>query len=170
MRRKLRCVVVGAEPDGATLRVCFATLRGYPSELEDRVPLGPPGAIAAVKGIGRLLRIFRAGRVRLPPDPYALGVEPERAAELVLRCQGALVDLEVERRIERTLTVWTDTGVETIVGVLDYREDSEGLSIQRTGGSAVLKIARENLIRFAPSSSERLEVISVEIPPRNHLR
>ncbi len=92
---KLSCIVGGAQATGTLLRVFFVPLRGYPREIEDRVPLGPAGEIATVKGIGRLLRVFRAGRVRVPPDPYQLGADPQRAAELVLRCQGARVELRV---------------------------------------------------------------------------
>ena len=160
----------GAQALGLSLRVLFVPLRGYPAEIEDHVPLGPPGEIATIKGIGRLLRVFRAGRVRVPPDPYRLGADPERAAELVLRCQGARVDLEVERRVERALTVWTDSGVDRIRGVLDYTEDDEGLSVLRRGGQSLLKFPRQSLIRFAPSSTERLQVLSVEVPSGSRLR
>ncbi len=160
----------GAQALGPSLRVLFVPLRGYPAEIEDYVPLGPPGEIATIQGIGRLLRVFRAGRVRVPPDPYRLGADPERAAELVLRCQGARVDLEVERRVERALTVWTDSGVDRIRGVLDYTEDEEGLSVLRRGGQSLLKFPRQSLIRFAPSSTERLEVLSVEVPSGSRLR
>ena len=160
----------GAQAAGASLRVFFVPLRGYPREIEDLIPLGPPGEIATIRAIGRLLRVLRAGRVRIPPDPYQLATDPERAAELVLRCQGARVDLEVEQRVERMLTVWTDAGVDRIRGVLDYSEDGEGLSVLRRGGQSLLKFPRQSLIRFAPSSTDRLEVISVEVPSRLHLR
>ncbi len=167
---KLSCVVGGAQAAGTLLRVFFIPLRGYPREIEDRVPLSPAGEIATVKGIGRLLRVLRAGRVRVPPDPYQLGANPQRAAELVLRCQGARVELGVERRVERMLTVWTDAGVDRIRGVLDYTEDDEGLSVLRRGGQSLLEFPRQSLIRFAPSSTEWLEVLSVEVPSGLRLR
>lgn len=167
---RLACVVAGAEVAGAGVRVLFTPVRGYPPEIEDYVPLGPAGEITTIRGVGRLLRVLRAGRLRLPPNPYALGEELERAAELVLRCQGTLVDLEVERRVERSLTVWTDSGVDQIRGVIDYTEDDTGLSVSRRGGRSVLKFPRHTLIRFAPASTERLQVVSVEIPTRLRLR
>jgi hypothetical protein len=126
--------------------------------------------MACVKGIGRVLRILRAGRVRIPNDPYTLGDDPERAATLVLRCQGSSVALTLGRRIERMLTVWTESGVEQIHGVIDYAEDSEGLSVRRKGGQSTLTIPRHSLIRFAPSSTDYFEVISVDIPAGSRLR
>ncbi len=68
------------------------------------------------------------------------------------------------------LTVWTDAGVDRIHGVLDYTEDDEGLSVLRRGGQSRLKFPRQSLIRFAPSSTERLEVLSVEVPSGLRLR
>ena len=74
------------------------------------------------------------------------------------------------RRYLRSLTVWTEEGVERISGIIDYEESSEGLSIRRRGGGSVLTIPREGLIRFAPSSSEFLEVISIDVPTGSRLR
>jgi hypothetical protein len=162
--------VAGVEVDGFALRVRFAPLSGHAGEIEDLIPLGPRGSLTAVKGIGRLLRILRAGRMRVPSDPYTLGDDPQRAAELLLRCLGATVALTLARRFERVLTIWTESGVERIQGVIDYSEDAEGLSVSRRGGGRALTIPRHSLIRFAPSSTEHFEVISVEIPARSRLR
>ena len=35
--------------------------------------------------------------------------------------------------MERSLTVWTEAGVDRIRGVLDYSEDERGLSVRRSG-------------------------------------
>ncbi len=168
--RTIPAVVVAAETDGATLRVRFAPTSGNPNEIEDRIPFTPPGALAAVNGIGRLLRILRAGRIQIPQDPYKLGTQPEKALGLVRRCCGTLVHLQVTRRLERILTVWTDAGVERIRGVVDYTEEPDGLMVRRRGGQSVLRIPRKTLIRFSPSSREYFKVLSVEAPPRFRLR
>jgi hypothetical protein len=159
--KKLACVLREAEADGTTLRVRFTPVRGNPPEIEDRIPLGPIDAEGVVSGVGRLLRLLRAGRVRAPRDPYALHDDPEAAAELVRRCKGAIVQLELQRRLELALTIWTEAGVEKITDVLDFHEESEALVVRRRGGQSPLRIPRESLIRYESTTLSRLEVISV---------
>ena len=144
--------MLGADPDDLCLIVHYEPTLGSPGQIDDRIALGPRGEIAAVNGIGRLLRILRAGRVQAPKDPYALASHPEDAAALINRCRGARVRLNVARRFERVLTVWTDAGVDRIREVVDFGEDHEGLWVRRTGGRSVLRIPRRTLIRFASSA------------------
>ncbi len=120
----------------------------------------------AVYGVGRVVRILRAARVPVPADPYGYMADPERAAALLRRCNGAVVHLLVARRRERVLTLWTEEGIERIRGVLDFFEDGEGLSVRRRNGESVLVFARKKLIRYEASSEESFEVVSVEVPPR----
>jgi hypothetical protein len=159
-------VVTAAEAELSTLVVRYTPLRGGPTEIEDRVYLGRPGEVAAVYGVGRWLRILRAGRVHVTGDPYELCRDTDRALELVRRCIGANVELRLTRRLERSLTLWTDTGVERIGAVVDFVEGADGLIIRRRGGGALMYVARDSLIRFESTLLERLEVISVDLPPR----
>ncbi len=170
LTKKLVCVVTGAEVSGDGIVVRFAARRGHPSEVEDRIPLAPRGEMPTIYGIGRLLRILRAGRVPVPSDPYEWSSSPQEACVLVERCIGVLVHLQVRRRIERVLTLWTDSGVERVAGVMDFTEDAEGLSVTRRGGRAVLFISKRNLIRYEASAEEYWVVSSVEIPPRIRLQ
>lgn len=166
LQRRLVSIVTGAEADGAGLIVRFTPTSGSPQEIEDRIPLAPQGEMPTVYGVGRVVRILRAARVRVPPDPYRYCADPARAAELVHRCSGAVVHLRVARRIERILTLWTEEGVERIRGVLDFLEDADGLSVRRRQGQSVLFFSRKKLIRYEASAQESLEVVSVEVPPR----
>lgn len=166
LERVLVSVVSGAEVDGAGLIVRFSTTRGAPQQIEDRIPLSPRGAMPAIYGVGRVVRILRAARMRIPPDPYRYCADPSRAAQLLQRCSGAVVHLRVARRIERVLTLWTEAGVERIRGVIDFFEEADGLSVRRRGGQSVLLFSRKSLIRYEASSQESLEVVSVEVPPR----
>ena len=159
-------MVTAADAELATLVVRYTPLRGSPAEIEDRIYIGRPGEVAAVYGVGRWLRLLRAGRVHVSGDPYELCRDTARALELLRRCIGANVELLLSRRLERSLTLWTDTGVERIGAVMDFVEGADGLIIRRRGGGALMYVARESLIRFESALVERLEVVSVELAPR----
>ncbi|MEE2704435.1 MAG: hypothetical protein VX614_10485 [Myxococcota bacterium] len=167
--QRIQATVVDAEADGFFLRVRFAPIRGTPAEIEDSIRLGPRGDLEAVHGVGRLLRILRSARIRAPRDPYALADAPQFALSLLQRCRGALVCLHLRRRIRRGITVWTESGVDRIPGILDFGEDVEGLWIRRLGGQSLLRIPRARLIRYATTSENSPEVISVEVPSRSRL-
>ena len=160
-------MVTAADAELSTLVVRYAPQRGIATEIEDRIHLGRPGEVAAVYGVGRWLRILRAGRVHLAGDPYEICRDPERALALVRRCIGASVQLVLARRLERSITLWTDGGVEHIGSVLDFIEGADGLLIRRRGGGPLMHVARESLIRFESTLLERLEVIYVDLPPRS---
>ena len=162
-KRKLACLVSGAERDGTSLRVRYAPVRGQPAEIEDRIVFAPAGEVRTVESVGRFLRILRAGRVRAPADPYGLHDDLDTAADLVQRCRGAAVWVSVRQRFDRVLSVWTEAGVERISGVLDFREEADALAVRRRGGHSVLRIPRASLIRYESSTRERLEVTSIDI-------
>jgi len=155
---------VSAELD--TLLVRYAPLRGAPHELTDRIALAPDGELAFVAAVGRWLRMLRAARVRVDGDPYLICRDVARAAELARRCIGTTLVIVVARRLERTLTLWTDSGVQHLGAVIDFAETGDGLLIRRRGGGPLLHVARETLIRFESASQEHLEVVSVDVPRR----
>jgi hypothetical protein len=164
--RRVSAVLTAVEPEPEALVVRYAPERGVAPEIEDRLRLGPPGDVAAIYGVGRWLRILRAGRVHVADDPYVICRDPLRALELLRRCIGAVLVLSVARRMERSLTLWTDQGVERIDAVLDFVESTDGLTVRRRGGGPLMHIARESLIRWESGARERLEVVSVDAPSR----
>jgi hypothetical protein len=136
-------------------------------ELRDHLRFGPRGSLTALHGVGRFLRLMRAGRIRAPEDPYVLARDLERAAGLLNRCRGAELVLVVRSRWERALTLWTESGVQRIERVVDFHEEPAGLAIRRQGGSTLLRVPREQVIRYAATASESFEVVSVEAAPRS---
>jgi hypothetical protein len=162
LAKKIAAVMTDARAESESLAVRYTPTRGWPAEIVDRIPLASPGDLAYVAGVGRWLRMLRAARIHLDEDPYMLCRDVERAAELARRCVGATLQLVVARRLERSLTLWTDAGVEHISRVMDFVESADGLTIRRRGGGPLLHIARESLIRFAAATEERLEVVSVD--------
>jgi hypothetical protein len=164
--KRLAAVVTGAAAELDSITVGYAPTRGWPAELVDRIPLAPVGELAFVAGVGRWLRMLRAARVHIDGDPYVVCRDVERAAELARRCIGTTLQLVVARRLERSLMLWTDAGVEHLSAVIDFTESADGLWIRRRGGGPMLHVARESLIRFESAMQERLEVVSVELPSR----
>ncbi|MFI5316156.1 MAG: hypothetical protein ACHQ6T_10665 [Myxococcota bacterium] len=162
LTKRLAAVVSDAAAEFDSLTVHYAPVRGWPAELVDRIPLAPFGELAFVAGVGRWLRMLRAARVRIDGDPYELCRNAERAAELARRCIGTTLQLVVARRLERSLTLWTDTGVQHFNAVIDFTESVDGLWIRRRGGGPLLHVARETLIRFESAAQEHLEVVSVD--------
>jgi hypothetical protein len=162
LTKRLDAVVVDATAELGALAVRYAPVRGWPKELVDRIPLEPVGELAYVAGVGRWLRMLRAARVSLDGDPYQLCRDVDRAAELARRCIGTTLRLVVARRLARSLTLWTDTGVQHFDAVIDFTESADGLWIRRRGGGPLLHVARETLIRFESAAQEHLEVVSVD--------
>jgi hypothetical protein len=70
--------------------------------------------------------------------------------------------LHVERRYERSLVIWTESGVERIGSVLDFTEEADSLAVRRRGGQSVLRIPRDTMIRYEAASTEYLQVTAVE--------
>lgn len=134
------------------------------------MPLGAEDDLATVEGVGRLLRLLRAARLRAPAEPYAMVADPEDAAALLRRCVGTTVLLHVAVRRRRDLALWTETGVERLGDVIDFGEDEAGLWVRRRGGQGLLHIPRRNLIRYSATSSQLLQVASVEPLPQTRLR
>lgn len=164
--RRLLAVVSAVEAEPEALLVRYAPGRGVALEIEDRLRLGPPGGVAAIYGVGRWLRILRAARVHVADDPYEVCRDTARALALLERCVGASVMLSVARRMERSLTLWTDSGIERIDGVIDFVESTDGLTVRRRGGGPLLHVPRESLIRYESGARERLEVVSVDAAMR----
>jgi len=161
-QKKLLCTVSGVEVDGTELHVRYTPVRGPAGPIEDSIPFLPAGDPVVVRGVGRFLRILRAGRIRAPAEPYGLWDDMELVARLARRCQGARVVLIAQRRTARVLTVWTEEGVEHIPHVLDFEERGEQLVVRRRGGLSALYFPRHRVVRYEASSSQRLEVVSLE--------
>ena len=159
---KLACVVTEACVEGAELVVRFSAVRGHPAEIVDRIRFDPHGDADVVQGVGRFLRIVRAGRLRVPEDPYRLYNDLERAAELLRRCRGTRVGLVLHKRYDRGLSVWTEAGVERFTKLIDFHEEPDALVIRRSGGQSALRIPRQSVIRWEASTLEYHDVVAVE--------
>jgi hypothetical protein len=160
--KSIRAVLCAAELEGDLLVLRFAPRSGHTREIEDRVPLSAQGDMATIHAVGRVLRLLRAARVRAPRDPYQLVREREYALGLARRCLGAAVQLRLVRRLSRVLTVWTESGVQHIRGLLDCIETADGLSVLRRDGRGALHISRRDLIRYETTTEEDFVVSAID--------
>lgn len=156
----------GAHLDGAELVVAYSPVTGRPPELCDYIRFAPVGEMHVVDGVGRFLRLLRAGRVVAPPDPYGLARNLPLAAKLAARCRGARVILDARRRYRRAMCIWTESGLDEIEDVIDFSEESTELVIRKRGVHTPIRIPRSSLVRFEPSSREYLEIVGVATAPR----
>jgi hypothetical protein len=158
--RNLTCTVSSAEVDGTRVRVRFKPMRG--SEVSDWIAFEPRGEPQVVNSVGRFIRILRAGRIAPPKDPYGLGASPDEAARLLQQCSGTKLKLKLRQRIEQTLRVWTESGIDRFDRVIEVQESADALVVRRTGGRSALRIPRASMVRYELQTNERLEVISIE--------
>jgi hypothetical protein len=161
--RSTPATVSRIEREGDGLRVHYLAERGTQREISELLRLSPRGSLPAVHGVGRLLRILRAARLRLPADPYALADDVGRALELLERCRGAKIRLSLRRRMERQLTLWTESGIERIARVVDFEEGVDGLAVRTVGSQTPRWVPRQGLIRYATRAEESMEVTGVEL-------
>ena len=161
LTRRLTCVMTDSEIQGLDLVLRYSPLRGHPPEIVDRICFRPDVDEAVVRGVGRFLRLLRAARLRPPKDPYHLYREPQRVGELALRCRGTEVELELRKRFERALSVWTEAGVERFAPVVDFHEEGDALVVRRRGRQTALRVPRHTLIRYEASTLESYEVVGV---------
>jgi hypothetical protein len=160
--KSVTAVLCAAELDGDLLVLRFAPRGGHAREVEDRVQLSAHGDMATIHAVGRLLRLLRAARVRAPNDPYRLVHDRERALGLARRCVGASVQLRLARRLTRVLTIWTESGVQRIRGLLDCIETADGLAVLRREGRGTLHVSRRDLIRYETTTEEDFVVAAIE--------
>ena len=165
IRKKLFAVLSDVELEDRGVLLKFAPSGGGPARIEDPVPLSAPGEMTTVYGVGRLIRLMRAARVRVPDDPYALALDRSRLLELLRRCVGAEVRLHVDRRLRRVLRLWTESGVQRIGDLIDWLETEDRLSIRRHGARDPLHVLKRDLIRYETNTEEEYVVVSIEAAP-----
>jgi len=152
--------------EGAARGVTLGFLpdRGRPdlARIDDLAELGPTLDLAAVVGIGKVLRLLRAARIVLPREPLALAGRPAEAARLLERALGTRVRLEVRPRSRLRFVAWTEAGLEVVPDVTDVLESEEAYLVLRRGGRPPLRMLRSSVTRRRTEVERWWEVTGIE--------
>jgi hypothetical protein len=142
----------------------FEPLRPRPDEgrIEDWAELGPALTVPAVQGLGKVLRLLRAARIAAPRDPLGLVGREEAAAELLRRCLGTEVRLELRPRSRVRFLAWTERGVETVHDVEDVIEEPDAYLVRRSRGRFPLRFERAAVIRQRTESERWHEILDIQ--------
>lgn len=158
---------VSARPDvrndspGVVLDYAVERPRPQLERVEDFAPLGPPGAVAAVAGCGRVRRLLRAARIALPRaagDPFA---SPDALCALLERATGTRVALALRPRSAFVFVAWTETGIESISDVSQVLQDDDAWVVLRHGRPPV-RVSRQHVVRQRVECQRWWEVLGVE--------
>lgn len=147
---------------GVVLRFRTRTPRLGTDHIEDFADLGPALTLPAVAGLGKVLRLLRAGRVAAPRDPLALVGQERRAAQLLERVAGTAVRLELKPRFRMCFVVWTERGIETVDDVSEVKEHPDAYLVLRRGDRLPARFPRATVIRHTTRSERWHEVLDIE--------
>ena len=168
MGRRIRAIFHGSAPrrvDGsAGIMLAFRPTgaRLDVDRIDDYADLGPALTVPAVLGLGKVLRLLRAGRIARPPEPLALVGRERDAADLLERVAGTLVRLEIRPRWRMCFIAWMEHGVETVNDVVDVVERDDAFYVKRRHGHVPVRMPRDSVIRQRTESVRWYEVLDIE--------
>ena len=151
-----------AERVGVTL--CFrpVTSRLGVDLIEDWAELGPELSVPAVAGLGRVLRVLRAARVRAPDDPALLAGDLDATVLLLGRAVGTTLRLSLRRRTSMRFLVWGEDGFQSVDDVADVREYDDAFVVYRRDQHFPLRFDRGSVLRQRTECDSWYEVLDIE--------
>ncbi len=146
------------------MELCFRPERSRLEleEIVDYADLGPALTVPAVSGLGKVLRILKAGRVAAPSDPLSLVGREGAAAELLQRAVGTGLRLGLQPRSRLRFVAWTEAGVQTVDDVAEVREDEHAYFVVRCGGRFPVRIERAAVVRQRTELDRWHEVVEIQ--------
>lgn len=141
----------------------FAVERPRPQleRVEDFAAVGPPGAVAAVAGSGRVRRLLRAARIALPREPADTLTSAEALSALLQRAIGTRVVLSLRPRSTFAFVAWTEAGIESVTDVSQVLADDEAWLVLRHGRPPV-RVPRQHVVRQRLECQRWWEVLTLE--------
>ena len=169
--RSIRAVFTGAAPmqapDASGVVLGFRPEGRYPNSDHIDCPavLGPDPSVAAIAGLGWVVRILRAARIAVPADPMAWLGRETLVLEQLERAEGTALMLKVRPRTRVRFTAWTEEGVETLDDIADVVEAKDAYYVRLQNGRFPVRLPREKVVRHQTESVRWYEVLSIERAP-----
>ncbi len=166
--RRVHAIFSGGRPHcvnagvGVTLEFRTERARLGTDRIDDFADLGPALTVPAVFGLGKVLRLLRAGRIAFPREPLSLVGREEVASGMLERVVGTPVRLDLRLRVRVHFVAWTDHSVEVVSDVLDVREGEDAFYIQRRSGRAPVRLPRADVVRHQTRSERWFEVLDIQ--------
>ncbi|MEE8580389.1 MAG: hypothetical protein V3T33_02270 [Myxococcota bacterium] len=130
--------------------------------IEDFAQLGPEFDLAAVDGLGKVLRILRAARIALDGDPRLLIEGHHEVTTLLERAVGTPLRLALRPRSRIRFKAWTEDRVETVDDVVQVHEASDAFLVVRHRGRFPVRVPRESVVRHQTECERWYEVVGIE--------
>jgi hypothetical protein len=136
--------------------------RSIVDPIDDFADLGPEYCIAAVAGVGKVLRILKAARIACPHGIEDLLGQERRVARLLERAIDTPLLLGLRARNRVRFSAWTDEGIRSLENVSEVHETLDAYVIHLEKGRFPVRIPREAVVRQKTESEQWYEVVQIE--------
>lgn len=153
VRNAERCgLVLSFQPDPSNAEI---------ERIDDFADLGPELSVAAVIGLGKVVRILRAARIAVAGDSQALIGREAHAAALLRRARATPLELTLRPRSRIRFVAWTEGGIETVDDVSEVLESLDTVFVIRRDGRYPVRIPREAMVRYRTEVERWFEVTAI---------
>lgn len=154
-----------AEDSGALLGFRPESSRFETDRVESRASLGPTRTAETVNGLGQVVRILRAARIAVPPDPTAWIGRDSFLLEKLARAVGTTLQLGLRPRTSVRFTAWLEEGIQIVEDVAEVIEGTDSYTVRRQTGRFPVLVPRKSLLRHQTQTHRWFEVLSIERAP-----
>jgi len=128
----------------------------------DFAAIGPELCIPAVTGIGKILRILRAGRIAAPREEVDLLGQGELVRELLERAVGTQVALGLRPRSRIRFEAWTEEGRLVFEDIQEVVELPHEYLVIHKRGRFPTRLDRETVLRQQSDCERWFEIVEIE--------
>ena len=121
--------------------------------------------MAAIEGLGKVVRILRAARIAVPSDPMDWLGQESLVLERLDRAIGTPLVLGLRPRTRVRFTAWLEDRIQVIDDVADVVESPDAYYVHRQSGRFPVRVSRKSVIRHRTESLRWFEILSIDRAP-----